>query len=169
MINRLGQPVLTSKATRTSPGGCLYYAMKGRPLSDVWQFCLDRHDRVNEGATLYSETQPAPPPGASAARAVLLARGDGICTSENAKLVKPTKMDIWVANSDGTEAHQVTYLPGASFAPYFFPNGKRILFSSNFVNPRGPDFDIYAIDIDGTHRTLSPTRQGETVLQPCAR
>ena len=36
-------------------------------------------------------------------------------------LVKPTKMDIWVANADGTEAHQVTYLPGASFAPYFYP------------------------------------------------
>lgn len=67
------------------------------------------------------------------------------------KLVKPTKMDIWVANADGTEARQVTYLPGASFAPYFFPDGKRILFSSNFVNPRGPEFDIYAIDIDGTH------------------
>lgn len=67
------------------------------------------------------------------------------------KLVKPTKMDIWVGNSDGTEARQVTYLPGASFAPYFFPDGKRILFSSNFVSPRGPEFDIYAIDIDGTH------------------
>ena len=40
-------------------------------------------------------------------------------------LVKPTKMDLWVANADGTEAHQVTYLPGASFAPYFYPDGKR--------------------------------------------
>ena len=66
------------------------------------------------------------------------------------KLVKPTKMDIWVANADGTEARQVTYLPGASFAPFFMPDGKRILFSTNFVNPRGPDFDIYAINIDGT-------------------
>ena len=51
------------------------------------------------------------------------------------KLVKPTKMDLCVANADGTEARQVTYLPGASFAPYFFPDGKRILFSSNFVEP----------------------------------
>src|SRR5678815_5762732 len=53
------------------------------------------------------------------------------------KVVKPTKMDIWVANADGTEARQVTYLPGASFAPFFTPDGKRILFSSNYVNPRG--------------------------------
>jgi len=66
------------------------------------------------------------------------------------KLVKPTKMDIWVANADGTEARQVTYLAGASFAPFFMPDGKRIVFSSNFVNPRGPEFDIYAINIDGT-------------------
>src|SRR5262249_57929967 len=35
-------------------------------------------------------------------------------------LVKPTKMDIWVANADGSDARQVTYLPGASFAPFFY-------------------------------------------------
>ena len=50
------------------------------------------------------------------------------------KLVKPTSMDLWVANADGTEAHQVTYLPGASFGPYFDPHagasGKRIIFTS---------------------------------------
>jgi hypothetical protein len=91
LTKRLGQPVLTSKPTPPSPGGCLYYAMQDRPLSDVWQFCLDRHDRVNQGATLYSESQPAPAPGGSAARAVLLARGDAICTTENAQLVKPTR------------------------------------------------------------------------------
>jgi hypothetical protein len=66
-------------------------------------------------------------------------------------LVKPTKMDLWVANADGTEAHQVTYLPGASFAPYFFPNGKRIIFGSNYQSPKGPAFDLFAIDSDGTH------------------
>jgi Tol biopolymer transport system component len=85
------------------------------------------------------------------------------------KLVKPTKMDIWVANADGTEARQVTYLPGASFAPYFFPDGKRILFSTNFVNPRGPDFDIYAINTDGTgleRITQAPGFDGFPVFSP---
>ncbi|MCX5748202.1 MAG: M20/M25/M40 family metallo-hydrolase, partial [Proteobacteria bacterium] len=66
-------------------------------------------------------------------------------------LVKPTKMDLWVANADGTDARQVTYLPGASFAPYFFPDGKRIIFASNHLAPRGPEFDLFAIDIDGSH------------------
>ena len=65
-------------------------------------------------------------------------------------LVKPTRMDLYVANADGTDARQVTYLPGASFAPFFFPNGKRILFSSNWKNPRSAEFEIYAINADGT-------------------
>jgi Tol biopolymer transport system component len=67
------------------------------------------------------------------------------------KLVKPTRMDLYVANADGSDARQVTYLPGASFAPFFFPDGKRIIFSSNYLNPRSAEFDLFAINVDGTH------------------
>ena len=67
------------------------------------------------------------------------------------KLVKPTKMSLYVANADGTDARRVTYLPGASFAPFFFPSGQRILFASNYLAPRGPEFDLFAIDVDGGH------------------
>ncbi|HEY0252445.1 MAG TPA: M28 family peptidase [Kofleriaceae bacterium] len=84
-------------------------------------------------------------------------------------LVQPTKMDLWVANSDGTEAHQVTYLPGASFAPYFFPSGKRVIFASNYLAPRGPEFDLFAIDTDGTHLeriTTAPGFDGFPVFSP---
>ncbi len=66
-------------------------------------------------------------------------------------LVKPTKMDLYIANGDGSDARQLTYLPGASFAPFFFPDGKRVIFASNYLAPRGPEFDLFAIDIDGTH------------------
>ncbi len=65
-------------------------------------------------------------------------------------LVKPTKMDLWVANADGTEARQITYLPGASFGPYFYPSGKRVIFASNYLAPTGPEFDLFAINTDGT-------------------
>jgi len=85
------------------------------------------------------------------------------------KLVKPTKMDLYVANADGTDERQVTYLPGASFAPYFFPNGKRIVFSSNYLNPRSGDFDLFAIDIDGSHLeriTFSPGFDGFPMFSP---
>jgi len=75
-------------------------------------------------------------------------------------LVKPTRMDLYVANADGSDARQVTYLPGASFAPFFFPNGKRIIFSSNYLSPRSGDFDLFAIDIDGTHLERITTSGG---------
>ena len=67
------------------------------------------------------------------------------------KLVKPTRMDLYVANADGSDARQITYLPGASFAPFFLPDGKRVLFSTNQANPRSPEFDIFAVNIDGTN------------------
>ncbi|MBA2544983.1 MAG: M20/M25/M40 family metallo-hydrolase [Deltaproteobacteria bacterium] len=66
-------------------------------------------------------------------------------------LVKPTKMDLYVANADGSDARQVTYLAGAAFAPFFYPDGKRIIFSSNWQNPRSGEFDLFAIDIDGAN------------------
>src|SRR5690606_25348812 len=64
-------------------------------------------------------------------------------------LVRPSKLEIFVANADGSDARQVTYLGAAAFAPYFHPSGKRILFSSNHGDPRGREFDIWAVDVDG--------------------
>ncbi len=65
-------------------------------------------------------------------------------------LVRPSRLEVFVADADGTHARQVTYLNSASFAPFLFPDGKRILFSSNYPNPRGREFDIWAINTDGT-------------------
>jgi Tol biopolymer transport system component len=64
-------------------------------------------------------------------------------------LVRPTKLEIYVANADGSEPVQVTYLDAASFAPFFHPSGKRILFSSNYGDPKGREFDIWAVDDSG--------------------
>ncbi|WP_428268809.1 M20/M25/M40 family metallo-hydrolase [Haliangium sp.] len=65
-------------------------------------------------------------------------------------LVRPSQLEIFVANADGSDARQVTYLGSAAFAPYFHPSGKRILFSTNYPNPRGREFDIWAINVDGS-------------------
>jgi hypothetical protein len=65
-------------------------------------------------------------------------------------LVRPTKLELYVANADGSEARQITYLNAASFAPFFFPDGKRVIFSSNYGDPKGRDFDLWAVDVDGT-------------------
>ena len=60
-------------------------------------------------------------------------------------LVRPGAMDLWVADSDGGDARQVTHLPGASFAPYFTPDDSQIIFASNWKDPRGRNFDLYLV------------------------
>jgi Tol biopolymer transport system component len=64
-------------------------------------------------------------------------------------LVRPTTMNLWVMRSDGSDAHPVTHDPGASFAPYFTPDGKRLIYSSNRENPHGRNFDLYLVDVAG--------------------
>ncbi len=66
------------------------------------------------------------------------------------RLVRPARVELWVANADGTNARQVTRLGGANFAPFWHPDGRRILFSSNYENPRGSEFDLFLINSDGT-------------------
>jgi TolB protein len=66
-------------------------------------------------------------------------------------VIEPTVFELWVMNADGTNKRQVTHLNVASFAPYFFPDGKRIIFASNLNDPKGRNFDLYAIDADGAH------------------
>ena len=65
-------------------------------------------------------------------------------------LVRPSEMDLWVMNADGSNQHQITHLPGASFAPFFTPDGARIIFASNFKDPRSRNFDLYLVSPDGT-------------------
>ena len=41
-------------------------------------------------------------------------------------------------------------MSGSNFAPFFHPDGKRIIFSSNHLDPQGRNFDLFIINIDGT-------------------
>ncbi len=65
-------------------------------------------------------------------------------------IVKPTTLEIYVMNADGSNKRQVTHLGGASFAPYFMPDGEHIIFSSNYLDPKGRAFDLFTIKKDGT-------------------
>ncbi|PIE22702.1 MAG: hypothetical protein CSA62_10945 [Planctomycetota bacterium] len=62
-------------------------------------------------------------------------------------LVRPSTMEIFVAKSDGSQRRQVTKFGKASFAPFFFPSNKRVIFAANLEGPRS--FNLYAIDVDG--------------------
>lgn len=67
--------------------------------------------------------------------------------------IQPTKMEVWVMDRDGSNQRQVTNLPGANWAPYFHPDGQRIIFASNHADPSGRNFDLYLINVDGTGLT----------------
>ena len=67
-------------------------------------------------------------------------------------MVEPTNMELFVARTNGSEMRQITELGGANWAPYFHPDGERILFSSNHVTGRFP-FNIFMIDVTGKNLT----------------
>lgn len=84
-------------------------------------------------------------------------------------LVRPTQLEIWTANADGSEAQQITYLGGASWAPYFFPGSKRVIFSSNYGDVKGREFDLWAVDTNGTNLeriTYTPDFDAFPVFSP---
>jgi TolB protein len=65
-------------------------------------------------------------------------------------LVRPTALELYIMDADGKNITQVTNLGKASFAPFFHPDMKRIIFSSNINSETGRDFDLYLINTDGT-------------------
>jgi len=68
-----------------------------------------------------------------------------------AGLIRPGNLELWVMNADGSHKHQVTRNGAANFAPYWMPDGERIIFASNQADPKnGRDFDLYVIREDGT-------------------
>lgn len=84
-------------------------------------------------------------------------------------MVRPNKMEIWVMNADGSGQRQITQLGGANFAPFFTPDGQRIIFSSNHKNPRSRNFDLYLVNLDGTgleQVTTNPEFDGFPMFSP---
>ncbi len=65
-------------------------------------------------------------------------------------LVAPVAMEIFTCKIDGSDLKQVTHLGKANWAPFYLPNGKKIIFSSNHHSTRGYDFQLYTINEDGT-------------------
>ncbi len=68
-------------------------------------------------------------------------------------MVEPSSMNLYVADIDGKNAVQVTNLPGANWAPFFHPDGKRIIFASNHhtMGQGGRVFDLFLIGVDGAN------------------
>ena len=70
--------------------------------------------------------------------------------------VVPVPLDLWVMNADGTEKGRILHNGATNWAPSWYPDGKRIIFSSNMddwhedIKRFGHNFELYLINIDGT-------------------
>ena len=78
-------------------------------------------------------------------------------------LVRPSRMELFVMNADGSGKRQITNNGAANFAPFFHPDNHRIIFASNMDDPKGRNFDLYLVDVDGKNLkriTTNPTFDG---------
>lgn len=65
-------------------------------------------------------------------------------------LVKPTDMELFICNTDGSELKQITNLGQANWCPFFHPSGEKVIFASNHTSQRGFPFNLYMINTDGS-------------------
>lgn len=65
-------------------------------------------------------------------------------------LIRPSALEIYIADADGTNVRQITDNGAANFAPYWHPSGEKLIFSSNYGDPRGREFNLFLINVDGT-------------------
>jgi len=68
-------------------------------------------------------------------------------------LIRPSTLEIWVMDADGSNKRQVTDNGAANFGPFWHPSSDKIIFSSNMDDPQGREFDLYMINLDGTDQT----------------
>ncbi|MEQ1632558.1 MAG: hypothetical protein ABL997_09305 [Planctomycetota bacterium] len=94
-------------------------------------------------------------------------------------LVRPSHMEITVINRDGTGFKQITNNGCANFAPYYLPDDKRIIYSSNAEGMKvaqetgdhkaARNFDLFVVGEDGTGTeriTNCPEFDGFPVFSP---
>lgn len=84
-------------------------------------------------------------------------------------LWRPTELELFVVDRDGSNLRQVTRLGGANFAPSWHPDGRRLIFASNTADKRGRNFDLYLVNLDGSgleRVTYNDTFDGFPMFSP---
>ncbi len=92
-------------------------------------------------------------------------------------MIRPSKVELFVMDADGSNQRQVTALGGANFGPSWSPDGSRIIFSSNFEAPRSGNFDLFIVDAAESMAdasklervTTHPTFDGFAMFSPSGR
>ncbi len=84
-------------------------------------------------------------------------------------LVRPTRLELFVMDADGSNQRQITHNGAANFAPSFHPSGEKIIFASNVHDPKGRNFDLYLVDLSGENLervTFHPSFDGFPMFSP---
>ena len=87
-------------------------------------------------------------------------------------LWRPTKLELYVMDRDGSHNTKVTSLGAASFAPSWHPDMKRLIFASNVKDPQQRNFDIFLVNLDGSgleQVTFNATFDGFPMFSPDGR
>ena len=86
-------------------------------------------------------------------------------------LVRPSALELFIMNADGSNVRQLTDNGAANFGPYPYPDASRILFSSNMgASPR--EFELWSVSRDGGEPeqvTFSPEFDGFPMFSPDGR
>jgi Tol biopolymer transport system component len=64
------------------------------------------------------------------------------------QLVRPTHLEIWVMDADGSNKRRVTDNGAANFGPAWHPDGRRIVYASNAAEPKSGNFELYLVDAE---------------------
>lgn len=88
---------------------------------------------------VYRAHHPASPEAIADYRALL---ADG--------LIRPSRLELFVMDADGSNKRQLTNNGAANFAPFWHPSAEKVIFASNLHDPQGRDFDLYLVNLDGT-------------------
>ena len=82
-------------------------------------------------------------------------------------------LELRIARADGRDDRAITANGATNLAPAFFPGrSDRIIFSSNLADPQGRNFDLWAVNADGTgleRLTYHPAFDGFASLSPDGR
>jgi TolB protein len=77
-------------------------------------------------------------------------------------LVKPSKLELWAMDSDGSNKRQLTSNGAANFAPFLHPDNRTLVYASNVHDTeQHRRFELYAMPIDGGQEPVRVTYGGE--------
>jgi hypothetical protein len=63
--------------------------------------------------------------------------------------------DVWTMKTDGSDKHRVTDFKTMSWAPFYHPSGKYIIFTSNKLG--FSNFELFIVDVNGEHEPVRVT------------